>query len=784
MIGSTIGHFKILEKLGEGGMGVVYKALDTNLDRPVALKFLPPHLAAHEHDKKRLVNEAKAASSLDHPNICTIHGVDESDDGRVYIAMAYYEGQTLDKKIAGQPLSIRECLRFALQTAEGLRAAHQKRIVHRDVKSSNIMVTPDGQIKIMDFGLAKSAAATVLTRTGGPTGTVPFMSPEQARGEKVDHRTDIWSFGVVLYQMLAGRLPFQGDYQEALVYLILNEEPPPVSSLNSETPGELEQIVRKCLEKDPQRRYQNMDDVLADLSRQAGIPAAAALSWNFILRKLRNPRIATTVGAVILVTAVLVFGPPMFSDEAGRIDSLAVLPLENLSGDPDQDYLAAGLHEALITDLTKLSGLRRVIARTSVKRYEHSTLSPGRIAGELGVKALLTGSVLRSGDRIQVTAHLINASTEAGMWSERFERKFGDVLVLQNEIVGALTREINLQLSARDRDRLQNPATVNPEAYEAYLQGQFHWRKQTREAYDKAENYFQLALKKDPNYARAFLGLSSVWMMRGDAGFLPPHETFPKAMTLLEKALDLDSTSADARFSKGVHHGIAWEWSAAEAEFTRALELNPNHADARYFLADLLLTLGRTQEWQNEIVSAMELDPLNDFKKSFYGWHLNYVGRYDEAIPLFQKLLTTGPNKASNYLGLWGCYYKKGMFGEAMEAAKGYFRTINDVEFANALGDAAGESDYRAGMKRTGELMARRSGQQHVPAIRIARMFAHAGDKDSAMRWLEQAYEARESPLARLGVFWDWDGLRSDARFRDLLARMNLGDTAKRREGR
>ncbi len=775
MIGTMVGHYKVEEKLGEGGMGIVYKATDTKLDRLVALKFLPPNPGSDDHERQRFVNEAKAASALDHPNICTIHGVEESQDGRLYIAMAYYDGQSLEKRIPDTGLPITDAVTYAIHIAEGIYAAHKKGVIHRDIKSSNIMVTSEGQIKIMDFGLAKSTATSLLTKTGAAVGTVPCMSPEQARGERVDRRTDIWSLGVVLYHMIAGRMPFEGAYSQALLYLILNEDPPPISSLRSDIPGDLEHIITKCLTKDPDLRYQDTSDVLADLHRLAGAPIKIGLTWTRVWRKVRNPTAAGVFVVATVLTISLFFGPRFFPAEDRVIDSIAVLPLENLSGDPGQDYLAAGLHEALITDLATLKGLHRVIARSSVRRFENSTLSPRQIASELGVQALLTGSVLRSGDRVQVTAHLIDASSEDRMWSERFEREYSDLLTMQNEIVETLAKEISLQLSPQERARLGSPVSVNPEAYEAYLQGRFHWFKQTRDGFEKAERYYHLALQKDPNYALAYAGLASVWMMRGDTGFEPPSETFPRGRALFAKALELDTTSAEI-YSALANQKAAldWDWAGSEAAFKRAIEINPNLADARFFYADLLATLGRTEEWENEIGPALELDPLNDFKKSFYGWQLNYAGRYDEAIPLFKALLLTGPNKASNYLGLWGAYYKKGKYDEALTAAKEYYLMIGDREFADALGSGSEEPAYRSAMLRTGNLMARRSSEKHVPAIRIARMFAHAGETDSAIRWLETAYQARESPMARLGVFWDWDGLRSDPRFRDILARMNL----------
>lgn len=777
LVGQTVSHYNILSKLGQGGMGVVYKAEDTRLKRTVALKFLPPEFTQDQSARERFFHEAQAASALGHTNICVVHDVDETPDGQMFICMEYLDGETLKKKIERGALKIDEAISIAVQIGQGLAKAHEHGILHRDVKPANIMITTDGVAKIVDFGLAKLSSKTVLTRTGSTLGTAAYMSPEQARGEQVDQRTDIWSLGVTLYEMVCGRPPFAADFEQALIYLILDAEPQPMRNAQGIVPVELERIVEKALTKSEAKRYQHVGQMTADLQalrRQLEAGTAASRSFTLRIPRRRRPYVygATAVVAAVMAAAVL------FLPEGGSpaIDSLAVLPLENLSGNPDQAYLADGIQETLITDLTKLTGFRRIIARSSVKRFANTMLSPREIAEQLGVRALLTGSVLRSGDEIQVTAHLIDAPTERTVWSERYNRKVGDVLPLVNDIVATLVRQIELRLTSAEQERLQAPRKVRSDAFEAYLQGRFHYAKQTKEDLDKAERYFNLALKKDPAFALAYSGLALVWAIRGDAGFQSPSETFPKAEAFIAKALAMDSTMAELHASLASIRNIAdWDWAGAELEFKRALAINPNLADARFYYADFLHYLRRS-EWEKEMGRALELDPLDDFKQTYYGWNLNYAGRYDEAIPIFLKLLETGPNKSANYLGLWGAYYRKGMFGQALQAAKNYFLTSGGSEFGESLSadTAAGEMVYRAAMRRTGQIMAQRSAQKHVPAIRIARMFAHAGDNDKAMYWLERAYEARESPLMRLAVFWDWDNVRSDVRFQDLLRRLNL----------
>ena len=788
MIGQTVSHYKILEKLGGGGMGVVYKAQDTHLDRTVALKFLPPDLTRDPVARERFIHEDKAASSLQHPNICTIHDIDETTDnpasadapaaGQLFIVMDCYEGETLKQKIERELPTIKEAIDIATQVAQGLAKAHESGIIHRDIKSSNIMISEDGIARVVDFGLAKLAGQTILTKTGSTLGTIAYMSPEQAGGEAVDHRTDIWSLGVVMYEMIARRLPFAGAYEQAVVYLILNEEPAPMTSARRDVPAGLERIVEKALAKSAGKRYQHAGEMVADLQAlKKEIEEGVAKPRLINLRISRKQRPYVYGAVAVLLAAVVAARLFLFPGTSAGIDSIAVLPLENLSGNPDQAYLADGIQETLITDLTKLSGFQRVIARSSVKRFSNTMLSPREIAEQLGVRALLTGSVLRFGGEIQVTAHLIDASTENTIWSERYNRKAGDVLPLVNEIVSTLARQIQLHLTSAEQERLQAPRKVNSEAFEAYLQGNFHWAKQTKEDCDKAERYFTLALQKDSTFALAYGGLALVWLIRGESGFQPPGETFPKGKALIAKALEMDSTLADLYVDLASIKGATeWDWEGAIREFKRALAMNPNLADAHFFYADLLHSLKRSEDWESDMKRALELDPLNDFKRTYYGWNLNYAGRYDEAIPMFLKLLETGPNKSANYLGLWGAYYRKGMYGQALLAAKNYFLTSGSSEFGESMSvdTAAGKMAYRAAMLRTGQLMAQRAAQRHVPAIRIARMFAHAGDNDRAMYWLERAYQARESPLMRLAVFWDWDDLRADPRFQDLLRRMKL----------
>jgi TolB-like protein/Tfp pilus assembly protein PilF len=759
-------------------MGEVYRAHDEQLHREVAIKLLPATDSEDPTARARLLNEARAAAALNHPSICTVHEVGEAD-GQVYIAMELVEGRPLSDSVRERALPLHDVVRHGRQIADALAHAHGRQILHRDLKSANVVLTADGRAKVLDFGLAKRMAERhgegttrslpgTLTEPGMLVGTVAYMAPEQLRGQPADVRSDVWALGVVLYEMAAGKRPFSGDSTFELSANILNQ---PVS-IPRDVPVALRSIIEKCLEKQPERRYQLATEVSAALGTiEAGTESSRV--W-----LTRRSAVAAAVAMAILAAVITVTNIERFrSGWAGsaRIESMAVLPLENLSGDAAQDYFADGMTEVLSTDLARLTGLRRVTARSSVVRYKGASKTLAEIARELNVDALLTGSVHRSGQRVSITAQLLDPATGVQLWTNRYERELQDVLALRNDIVTAIVREINAQLSPSEEQRLASARTVHPEAFEAYLKGRFHWYKQTREDFDLAERYFQLAIDKDPDYALAYAGIASVWFMRTDAGWQPATETFPKAKEFMAKAIALDDDVAELHMQLANQLcAIEWDWAGAEREYRRALELHPNLADAHFFFGHLQLVLGRIEESNRLMQRGLELDPLNDFHRSFFGWHLNYLRRYDEAISIFQRLLPTGPNRASNFLGLWGAYHRKGLYDQALSAAKDYLVAAGHREFADTLGISADQSAYRAAMRRAGDAMAGRSAAQHIPATRVARMYAHAGDNDSALLWLERAYDNREPALMRLGVFWDWVDLHSDARFQDLLRRLKL----------
>ncbi len=569
------GRYQIIEELGRGGMGVVYKAQDTKLKRTVALKFLPSELTHVSEVKERFVREAQAAAALDHPNICTVYEFDEAEE-KTFISMAFIEGQSLKKKIESGELDLDEALRIATQVAEGLQEAHKKGVVHRDIKSANIMVTEKGQSKIMDFGLARMTGGTLVTKEGTTMGTVAFMSPEQARGEEVDHRTDIWSFGVVLYEMFSGQLPFKGEHDQAVVYSILNKKPKPITELKASIPMSIEQVVSKALEKNPDERYQQMEDLLDDLrSISEGIVPEGVKARLRKAKLLRRKRAILYAGVACVLVIMTVIALSLFTGRAEAIDSIAVLPLENLTGDSGQEYFVDGVTDELIGHLGQISALR-VISRTSVMRYKETDKSLSEIARDLNVDAVIEGSVQQVGDNVRIRVQLIDAlPQEQNLWGQTYERAKNDVLVMYSEVTRAIADKIQVNLAPEEDTRLASASLVNPQAYDAYLKGQFYWGKISPQYIELALQYFELALKEDPDFALAHAGIAQVWATYALSGLVPPQEANPKAIAAAEKAVELDNTLAEVHYALAiVKTGLEWDWEAAEIAYRKAICAN------------------------------------------------------------------------------------------------------------------------------------------------------------------------------------------------------------------
>jgi len=776
MIGKTISHYKILEELGRGGMGVVYKAEDTKLRRTVALKFLTPQALGTEDEKARFIHEAQAAAALNHPNICTVYEIDELE-GRSFIAMEYIEGRSLRDIIASGPMKLEIAQGIAIQIAGGLHAAHQRQIVHRDIKPANIMITGEGRVKIMDFGLAKSPGRTQLTREGTTLGTVAYMSPEQSRGEAVDSRTDIWSLGVMLYEMVTGQAPFRGDYEQAVIYSILHEDPEPVTALRTGVPVELERIAHKAMAKNASDRYQRADELLVDLRSLSAEITTTGLAKGPAKKGFTGKHIGFVFGSVVIIVAALVLARLyLFPEKSEAIDSIAVLPLENLSRDPDQEYFVDGMTEALIADLGK-TGTIKVISRTSVMRYKDTDKSLPEIANELGVDAIVEGSVMQTGGRVRITAQLIEADEDHQIWGEHYERDLQDVLALQRGVARAIASEINITLAPGEKGEKSDARRIDPRAHEAYLKGRYHWNKRTEKDLWKSIEYFEEAIRMDPDYAQAYAGLAEAFTILRNWGYYSAKEANQKAKEYAHKALSIDNKSAAAYSVLGLESlEYEYNWEAAEEYFKKAISLNPNYATAHHWYANILARWGRHDEAMEQMLRALKLDPLSLVINVALALNYYYVGRYDEAIEQSRKSLELDKNFLAAYFVLYLCYVEKGMIQEAYEA----FRQVMILDektsiYVEELDHVCKTSGYEVCntwwvIKNMDEWSFH---DYNYPFYR-SMAYARIDNKDKAFEELEKAYEARSPYLISIGVEPALDTLRSDPRFDELLKKVGL----------
>ena len=682
MIDETISHYKIIEKLGEGGMGEVYRAEDTKLKRVVAIKVLPAGLVRDEEARRRFLREAQAASALQHENICAIHEIGETPDGRMFICMDCYDGATLKERIAAGPLPVGEATDIAAQIAAGLSEAHAAKMVHRDIKPGNVIITRRGVAKILDFGLAKPAGSETLTKLGSTMGTAAYMSPEQARGDEVDHRTDIWSLGAVLYEMIAGRPPFKGEYESAVLYSIAHESAEPITSIRSGVPLELERIIDKCLAKDPAERYQTAADFSADLlrlkreiSEGAGKPSAGAAPSRRASRGRRIATIAAGAGAVLLALLAIFnvggvrdrFAAERRASEPGRIESLAILPFVNVDRDPDTDYLSDEIPASITANLSRLSGLR-VVPRSSAFRYRGSEGDLAAVGRKLDVRAVLTGQVRSRGEDLNIRAELVDVANDRQLWGENYSLKLSDILTIEENIVGRITDALQLRLTETDRDRLSKSQTDNADAHRLYLKGRYFWNKRSEEGIKNAISYFQQAIEKDPAYALAYTGLADSYSILAAFGIAAPRDVFPKAKAAVSRALEIDSTLAEAHVSLAlILQHYEWDWLGAEKEYKRAIELDPTYATALHWYGLLLLTMRRDAEAIATSESAVRLDPLSLPIAASLGNVYSTLRQYEKAEAQCMKVIEMDSSFAMARSVLAVVYIQMGLYDKGIE---------------------------------------------------------------------------------------------------------------------
>ena len=836
--GATLSHYRIVSKIGAGGMGEVYLAHDTKLDRKIALKILPAELAANQDRMRRFTQEAKAAAALNHPNIATIHEIGESD-GVNFIAMEFIDGATLREKIYQEQIDSRKLLRYLQHVAEGLAKAHAAGIVHRDLKPDNIMITRDGHAKILDFGLAKlieqrpmsdgdsSEVATAVmpqhSTPGAIMGTIGYMSPEQAQGKtkEIDQRSDIFSFGCIVFEAATGKKPFEGESVIKSLHMVVYEPAPPVTDFNPSAPPELQRIVRRCLAKDPDERYQSIKEVAIELKElrreiegagidttvppsarsrtalvagadstrsESGGPASSAPSASlqthpssaeYILTELKQHKIVAVIVVLVLVAGSIglgLFWRARNSTAEGTINSIAVMPFQNRSADADTEYLSDGLAESLIYRLSQLPNLK-VSPTSSVFRYKGKETDAQKIGNELGVSAVLTGRIVQRGENLTISVELVDVRTNKLLWGEQYERKMSELLTTQREIAAEITNKLQLKLSGEGEQKLAKKYTDSNEAYQLYLKGLFHFANRTKEDVQKAIGYFQQATRLDPNFALAYVGISQSYSMMPSYSYLSPKEAFPQAKAAAQKALEIDPSLADAHGALATTFAAYdWNWVEAEREFKRAIELNPNVADIHYRYGLIyLIPAGRMGEAIREIKRALELEPLSIAMNANLAGAYMYARQNDLALEQARKTFDLEPSHITARVWLANVYESLGMYNEAIALSEESLKNhLSDQYFLLYSGYAYAKTGRREKAEDAIKKLRDLEKTEPVDPYIFAMLYVGLGDKDKAFVELEKSFNERGYYVPLLSVDPLMDPLRDDPRFADLIKRIGL----------
>src|SRR5579862_1626660 len=791
LIGQTIAHYQMLEKIGAGGMGVVYKAKDTRLTRFVALKFLPENVAHDALALERFRREARAASVLNHPGICTIYDIGEHD-GRAFIAMEFIDGETLRNHLHGKPLGLEEILKLGIQIAEALDAAHAEGIIHRDIKPSNIFVTRRGHAKVLDFGLAKllptGVAGTDDADSGGESpdstsvvglisGTPAYMSPEQIRGDDLDSRADIFSLGLVLYEMATGRQAFRGRTGGAIIEAVLTRQPAAVRSVNPEMPERLEKIIEGALHKDRDQRYQHAGGMVADLQRlkretdlatqeRGGNRQSEATPGASLAPRVEKRKAQSATGRT----------PTQRTERASRaIGSLAVIPFENLTRDPENDYLSDGIPGSLINILAMVPRLR-VIAQSTVFRYKGRRIDPQAVGRELNVRAVLTGRMMQSGGSLRIGTELVDVATGTQLWGAQFDRKPGDIFAVQDEISNEISEKLRLQLTRAEKRRLSKRHTQDAEAYQLYLKGRHHWNQWTEEGFYKAIGYFQQAVERDPSYALAYAGVADSYVLLGWNSYLPPKDAFPKAKAAATAALQFDPDLGEAHTPLAAVLWLHdWMWTEAQEEFRHSLALNPSYPTANHWHAEFVMTMGRQSEAIGKMKESQDLDPLSLIINVAIGWAYYMGRRYNEALEQLLRTIELDPHYPVTHWILGLLYRITGRFDSAIIAGEqGVNMSGGSPVMRAALAQTYGMSGRAKEAQHLLDDLKKLATERYVASYFFAGIHIGLGEHDRAIECLEKSYEEHSHWLLYLHLDPSMDALRDHARFQDLLRRIGL----------